>query len=64
MQQSGSIIKTERRFAKYINSGNNDTQKNEKHSGVVDLSEGPKLNYDAKFGPKNLDFDFKIINPY
>ena len=32
--------------------------------GMIDLSEGPKLRYDAKLGPKDLNFDFKIINPY
>ena len=32
--------------------------------GVVDLSEGPKLRYNANFGPKDLNFDIKIINPY
>lgn len=53
-----SPIKYERRLGKYLES---ETQK---PTGVVDLSEGPKLKYNAKFGPKDLNFDFKIINPY
>ena len=58
VKQPDSMIKSKRRFAKYV-----EPQK-EKPSGVVDLSEGPKLRYDATFGPKNPDFDFKIKNPY
>ena len=55
------MIKSERRFAKYLGVEENSQQKNE---GVIDLSEGPKLKYDAHFGPKNPDFDFKIETPY
>ena len=57
-QQQNSMVKTKRRFAKYI-----EPQKTVQE-GVVDLSEGPKLNYDASFGPKALNFDFKIEDPY
>ena len=52
------MIKSERRLGKYIQ------PQNEQKSGVVDLSEGPKLKYDAVFGPKTPSFDFKIVNPY
>ena len=52
------MIKSERRLGKYIQ-----PQKEQK-GGVVDLSEGPKLKYDAVFGPKTPSFDFKIVNPY
>lgn len=53
-----SMIKSQRRFAQYVE------PQQEKHAGVVDLSEGPKLKYEANFGPKNPEFDFKIKNPY
>lgn len=52
-----SPIKYERKLGKYFES--------EKSSGgTIDLSEGPKLHYNANFGPKDLNFDIKIINPY
>lgn len=54
-----SPIKYERRLGKYFESENKKPT-----GGVVDLSEGPKLKYNANFGPKDLNFDFKIINPY
>lgn len=50
------MIKSKRRFAEYVEP--------KKHPGVVDLSEGPKLRYDANFGPKSPEFDIKIKNPY
>ena len=52
------MIKSERRLGKYL------MPENEKRAGVVDLSEGPRLKYNATFGPKDLNFDFKIENPY
>lgn len=51
-----SMIKSKRRFAEYVEP--------KKHPGVVDLSDGPKLRYDANFGPKSPEFDIKIKNPY
>jgi len=53
-----STIKYERKLGKYFESENKTT------GGVIDLSEGPKLKYNAKFGPNDLNFDFKIVNPY
>ena len=58
IKQSTPMIKSERRLGKYIQ-----PQKEQK-GGVVDLSEGPRLKYDAVFGPKTPSFDFKIVNPY
>ena len=55
---SGSMINAKRRFAEYVEPQNN------KPEGVIDLSEGPRLKYDSYFGPKALNFDFKIENPY
>ena len=52
------MVKAKRRFQQYVESPK--TQQ----KGIIDLSEGPKLRYDANFGPKNPNFDFKIKNPY
>ena len=54
-----SPIKYERKLGKYFESDKKNTA-----GGVIDLSEGPKLRYNANFGPRDLNFDFKIINPY
>ena len=32
--------------------------------GTIDLSEGPKTQYDSKLGPNDLNFDITIKNPY
>ena len=53
-----NLIQSKRRFAEYIEPSQ------QKDPNMIDLSEGPKQNYNAKFGPKNLDFDIKIIDPY
>lgn len=53
------MIKSERRLGKYIQQ-----PQDEKNQKVVDLSDGPRLKYDAHFGPKMPDFEFKIVNPY
>ena len=55
-----SPIKYERKLGKYFESDGN----NKPSGGVIDLSEGPKLRYNANFGPRDLNFDIKIINPY
>lgn len=54
-----STIKYERKLGKYF-----ETETNKPKNGMIDLSEGPKLRYDAKFGPRDLNFDIKIENPY
>ena len=54
-----SPIKYERKLGKYFES-----EQNKSTGGMIDLSEGPKLRYNANFGPKDLNFDIKIINPY
>ena len=53
-----SPIKYERKLGKYFEPEKNPT------GGMIDLSEGPKLRYNANFGPKDLSFDIKIVNPY
>lgn len=55
--KSVSPIKYERKFGKYI-------EPQQSTGTVIDLSEGPKLKYNANFGPKELNFDIKIVNPY
>ncbi|MBE7704040.1 MAG: hypothetical protein E7Z89_08340 [Cyanobacteria bacterium SIG28] len=58
-----SPIKYERKFGKYF--GSSDAKSTSTSGGgVIDLSEGPKLRYDAKLGPSDLNFDIKIVNPY
>ena len=51
---TNSPIKYERKLGKYFESENKNT------GGMIDLSEGPKLRYNANFGPKDLNFDIKI----
>lgn len=54
-----SMVQGKRRLEKYIQ-----PEKQEHNGTTVDLSEGPKLKYDARFGPNTPDFDIKIVNPY
>lgn len=54
-----NMIQSKRRFENYVKSENSS-----QNSHFVDLSEGPRQNYDATLGPKNLDFDIKIVDPY
>ena len=56
-EPNNSMVQSHRRLGKYFTHENTP-------AGVVDLSEGPKLKYNANFGPKDLNFDFKIENPY
>lgn len=53
-----NLIQSKRRFAEYVE------PQSQKNPNAIDLSEGPKLKYDAKLGPQNPEFDFKIIDPY
>lgn len=53
-----NMIQSKRRFAEYIE------PQQKKDPNTIDLSEGPRQNYNVNFGPKNLDFDIKIVNPY
>lgn len=57
-EQKQNMIQSKRRFAEYVE------PQNQKNPNTIDLSEGPKQNYNATFGPKNLDFDIKIVDPY
>ena len=53
-----NMIQSKRRFAEYV-----EPQRNI-NNNVIDLSEGPKQNYNAQLGPQNLNFDIKIVDPY
>ena len=53
-----NMIQAKRRFADYVE------PQQQKDPNTVDLSEGPRLKYDKRIGPQNLDFDIKIIDPY
>ena len=57
-KEKPNLIQSKRRFAEYLE------PQQQKDPNMIDLSEGPRQNYNAKFGPKNLDFDIKIVNPY
>ena len=52
-----SPINYERKLGKYF-------EADETFGRTIDLSEGPKLKYDRYFGPRELNFDIKIVNPY
>ena len=58
VKQKANLIQSKRRFAEYMEPSS--TAK----PNTIDLSEGPKLNYDANLGPRSLNFDIKIIDPY
>ena len=57
-KQKPNMIQSKRRFAEYVE------PQAQKDPNRIDLSEGPKQNYNANFGPKNLEFDIKIVDPY
>ena len=57
-KQKPNMIQAKRRFADYVE------PQQQKDPNTIDLSEGPRQNYNARFGPKNLDFDIKIVDPY
>jgi len=58
-QQKPNMIQSKRRFEKYVN-----PQNQQSSTGGIDLSEGPKTNYHGNLGPKDLNFDIKIVDPY
>lgn len=58
IHQKSNMIQSKRRFAEYVE------PQVQKDPNAIDLSEGPRQNYNAKFGPKNPEFDIKIVDPY
>ena len=59
IKQPSNTINYHRKLEKYLPS-----EQPKQHGGAIDLSEGPRLKYDAKFGPSDMNFDVKIVNPY
>lgn len=53
-------IDYKRKFSQYLPSDN----KSVSNTKAIDLSEGPKQNYNYNLGPNDLNFDIKIVNPY
>ncbi len=62
VKQDGPMVKSERRLGKYLDPSSQSSDS--KASGMIDLSEGPRLKYDAHFGPTNPNFDIKVVSPY
>ncbi len=56
--KTSNMVKSKRRFAEYIES------QSQNKTGTIDLSEGPKQNYEGYLGPQKLNFDIKIVDPY
>lgn len=57
-KQKPNMVQSHRRFEKYMNTQDSGS------GTVIDLSEGPRQNYDRNLGPQNLNFDIKIVDPY
>lgn len=55
-----NMVQSQRRFAKYVEPQSGNTNA----TGTIDLSEGPRQNYDRNLGPQNINFDIKIVDPY
>ena len=53
-----NMIQAQRRFAKYVE------YQGQSAPNTIDLSEGPRQNYDRNFEPRNLEFDIKVVDPY
>ncbi len=59
IKPKASMVQATRRFAQYT-----EQSEQKPSNGMIDLSEGPKTNYNADFGPQKLNFDIKIVDPY
>ena len=65
VKSSKQTINYQRRLQNYLPSnsaGQSTTSK--MPTSIIDLSEGPRIQYDAHLGPHELDFDVRIKNPY
>jgi len=60
VKKDNQTIKYQRRLQNYLP----DETSKQKQMVTIDLSEGPKMKYDANLGPQDLNFDIKIKNPY
>lgn len=61
IKPSKSPIKYTRRLEQYIQP--EETQK-KPQGRTIDLSEGPRVKYEKNLGPKDLNFDIKVVTPY
>ena len=59
-KQERPTLDYKRKLSKYLP----EFKKEYNKSGMIDLSEGPKLRYDSHLGPKDLNFDIKINMKY
>lgn len=59
--QRKQTIEFHRRFEKYIQP---EVEKPKEKRTNIDLSEGPKLNYNSNFGPSDVNFDFQVNTKY
>lgn len=57
-------IDYQRRLKAYLPQEETSTSKNNIIRKTIDLSEGPKLKYDANLGPQDVNFDFKLKTKY
>ena len=60
VKNNNQTIQYQRRLQHYLPANT----PGQSQSRTIDLSEGPKTQYDAKLGPGELNFDIKIKNPY
>lgn len=60
LKNKTQTINYQGRLRKYLPSDSSSTSR----VGSIDLSEGPKLKYEANLGPNDLNFDITIKNPY
>lgn len=58
--KKADTINYNRKLGKYITTDNQSTAPVD----TIDLSEGPRLKYEGNLGPKDVNFEFKIVNPY
>lgn len=61
VKQKQPTINYQRRLQNYLPSN---SSRSKPVASTIDLSEGPKTQYDSKLGPNDLNFDITIKNPY
>ena len=60
--QQKNLLNYQRKYSNYNN--NQKGTENTYNSRIIDLSEGPKLNYDKAIGPRDLNFDVTVKTRY
>lgn len=61
IKSNNSPIKYTRRLEKYLQP---EGTPKKTQGRTVDLSEGPQVRYEKNVGPKDLNFDIKVVTPY